>query len=267
MRLTFVGGGNMGEVILSAVLTAGLAVADEVTVCDINRERRDYLAKRFGVAVTDNSRRAVAGSNVVILAVKPQDMAKATDELNGNLKPGQLVLSVVAGARIAPIQRGLGHTAVVRSMPNTPAQIGQGMTVWTCAVKVSTEQRRTAEAILGAMGREIAVENEDDIDKATAVSGSGPAYLFLFIEALASAAVDIGLAADVAHELVLTTVLGAGLLVEQSGRDPAELRRMVTSPGGTTAAALAELANGKFNELVTRAVRAAYRRARELGDG
>ncbi len=267
MRITLIGGGNMGEAMLSAVLTAGLAVPDEVTVSDVSGERREYLAERFGVTVTDDSRQAIAGSDVVVLAVKPQNLAEAMAGLNGGLKPEQLVLSIVAGARITAIQRGLGHSAVVRSMPNTPAQIGQGMTVWNSAAEVSAEQRQAAGAVLGAMGREIAVDDEDDIDKATAVSGSGPAYLFLFAEALAAAAVDIGLSADVAQELVLATVLGASHLVEQSGRDPAELRRMVTSPGGTTAAALAELAEGKFSELVTRAVRAAYQRAKELGEG
>jgi len=267
MRISFIGGGNMGEAMLSAVLAAGLVTSDEVTVSDISRERREYLGERFGVTVTDDSRQAVAGSDMVVLAVKPQNLAEAMAELNGRLTPEQLVLSIVAGVRIAAIQSGLGHNAVVRSMPNTPAQIGQGMTVWTAAAEVSAEQRRAAGAVLGAMGREIAVGNEDDIDKATAISGSGPAYLFLFVEALVAAAGDIGLPAEVAQELVLATVLGAARLVEQSGRDPAELRRMVTSPGGTAAAALTELAEGKFGELMTRAVRAAYQRARELGDG
>jgi pyrroline-5-carboxylate reductase len=187
--------------------------------------------------------------------------------LAGGLAEGQLVLSIVAGATIAAIQEGLGHQAVVRSMPNTPAQIGQGMTVWTCSAAVSAQQRETAAAILGAMGRQIAVDGEDDIDKATAVSGSGPAYLFLFVEALTDAAVEIGLSPEVARELVLATVLGAGRLIQESGAEAAELRRRVTSPGGTTAAALAELAEGNFSELLTRAVRAAYQRAKELGRG
>ncbi len=267
MRIGFIGGGNMGEAMLSAVLAAGLATSDQVTVSDVSRERQEYLAERFGVTVTDDNRRAAAGSDIIVLAVKPQNLAEAMAGLNGSLRPAQLVLSIVAGTRIESIQRGLGHAAVVRSMPNTPAQIGQGMTVWTSAAEVSAEQRQSAGAVLGAMGREIAVGDEDNVDKATAVSGSGPAYLFLFIEALTGAAVEIGISPEVAQELVLTTVLGAGRLVEQSGRDPAELRRMVTSPGGTTAAALSELAEGKFSELMTRAVRAAYRRARELGSG
>ena len=267
MRISFIGGGNMGEAMLSAVLDAGLATSSEVTVSDPIRERREYLAERYGVAVTDDSRRVVAGSDVVILAMKPQTLPQAMAELSGGLKPEQLVLSIIAGARISAIQNGLGHKTVVRSMPNTPAQIGQGMTVWTSAAEVSEQQRQQAKAILGTMGREIAVGDEDDIDKATAISGSGPAYLFLFVEALTAAAGEIGLTAEVAEELVLATVLGAGHLIEQSGRDPAELRRMVTSPGGTTAAALAELTEGKFNELVARAVQVAYQRAKELGEG
>ncbi len=265
MRIGFIGGGSMGEAMLSAVLAAGLAASDQVTVSDISRERQEYLAERYGVTVTDDNRRAAAGSDIVVLAVKPQNLAEAMAGLNGGLTPAQLVLSIVAGARIESLKRGLGHAAVVRSMPNTPAQIGQGMTVWTSTAEVSGEQRRTTAAVLGAMGREIAVGDEDDIDRATAVSGSGPAYLFLFVEALTAAAVEIGLSPEVARELVLTTVLGAGRLVEQPGRGPAELRQMVTSPGGTTAAALEALAEGKFSELVTRAVRAAYQRAGELG--
>jgi len=255
----------MGEAMLSAVLSKHLATVQSVTVSDISPERRQHLAGKYGIAVTDDNRQAVADTDVIVLAVKPQNLAGVTTELNGLLRPEQLVLSIIAGARLDTICQGLEHRAVVRAMPNTPAQIGQGMTIWIATEEVTEQQNEWAGSILSVMGHETAVSSEDQIDMATAVSGSGPAYLFLFVEALVDAAIQLGLSRDMAQELVLTTVLGSGQLIEESGREPAELRRMVTSPGGTTAEALRELEQGKFAELLTRAVRAAYERAKQLG--
>jgi pyrroline-5-carboxylate reductase len=265
MKIAFIGGGNMGEAMLSAVLGKHLVTVQSVTVSDVSPERRQYLEQQYDVTVTDDNRQAVAGADVVVLAVKPQNLAEAMAELKGTLAPEQLVLSIIAGARLDTICQGLGHRAVVRAMPNTPAQIGKGMTVWTTIEEVTEQQRELASSILGVMGHEIAVGSEDQIDMATAISGSGPAYLFLFVEALVDAAVQLGLSLEMAQELVLTTVLGSGHLIEESGREPAELRRMVTSPGGTTAEALRELEQGDFSDLISRAVRAAYERARQLG--
>lgn len=265
-KISFIGGGNMAEVMLSAMLREAISLPGDVRVSDPKPERRQHLAQKYGVKTGESNREAAAGADLVILAVKPQDLAAVMAELKGNLELSQLVLSIIAGAGIGKLERGLGHKRIVRVMPNTPAQVGQGMSVWTATAAVSAGQKAVAGSMLKAMGKEIMVGDEDFIDKATAVSGSGPAYLFLFVEALAQAAESLGFSPEVASELVLQTVLGSSQFLAESGRTPAELRKMVTSPGGTTAAALAVFEKGRFAELVRDAVAAAYRRARELGE-
>jgi len=217
------------------------------------------------VAVMNNNRLAVDKGEVVVLAIKPQNLIEVMAELKGQLKPTQLVLSIIAGARINTLCLGLNHSRVARVMPNTPAQIGEGISVWTATAEVTEQQKGWVGSILGAMGKEICVDDERYIDMATAVSGSGPAYIFLIIESLVEAAVHIGLPRDMAQELVLQTVLGSGHFMQKSGKQPAELRRMVTSPGGTTAEALLQLEKGGFSDLLMQAVSAAYNRAKGLG--
>jgi len=265
MKIAFIGGGNMGEAMLSAILDKKLSKPQAISVSDIDKSRCQYLEQKYGVAVMSDNLLAAASGEVVILAIKPPQLAEVMAELKGALKPAQLVLSIVAGAKMASLQRGLNHSGIVRAMPNTPARIGEGMTVWTASDAVGEQQKYWAGSILGAMGREIYVADEQYLDMATAVSGSGPAYLFLFLEALTEAAEAIGLPGAVARELALQTTLGSVHLVQKTGEEPAELRRMVTSPGGTTAAALRELGEGGFNELIKRAVNAAYGKARSLG--
>jgi len=265
MKIAFIGGGNMGEAMVSAILDKGLAEPEATCVSDVDKRRRDYLARKYSVAVTGSNRQAVGGGDVVVLAVKPQNLAEVMTELGGRLKPAQLVLSIVAGARIDTLSLGLRHGSIVRAMPNTPAQIGEGISVWTATADVTAQQKGWASSILGAMGKEIYVDDERYIDMATAVSGSGPAYVFLFMESLVDAAIGIGLPQDIAKELVLQTMLGSGHFAQKSGKELAELRRMVTSPGGTTAEALLQFEKGEFAELVKRAVKAAYNKARELG--
>ena len=265
MKITFIGGGNMAEAMLSAVLDKGLSQPQAVLVSDISEARRRHLEEKYGVAVTSDNRQAVGRGEVVVLAIKPQNLAEVMAGLNGHLQPARLVLSIVAGARIGAIRSGLSHNRVVRAMPNTPAQIGVGMSVWTATAEVTELQKGWAGSILGAMGREIYIDDEKYIDMATAVSGSGPAYVFLFMEALVAAAVHIGLPRGMAQELVLETVLGSGRFVQRSEKPLAELRRMVTSPGGTTAEALLRLEKGGFSELIRQAVMAAYNKAKSLG--
>ncbi|MFH1002803.1 MAG: pyrroline-5-carboxylate reductase [Chloroflexota bacterium] len=265
MKIALIGGGNMGEAMLSAIGDKGLAAAGDITVSDVSEPRRQYLSRTHGVKVTADNRQAVAAAEVVVLAVKPQHLAEVMAGLKGRLASGQLLLSIVAGARIDTLRAGLGHDRIVRVMPNTPAQIGEGMSVWTATAGVTALQKERAGAILGAMGKQLYVTDEDDIDKATAVSGSGPAYIFYFVEALTAAAEGLGLPPDTAAGLVRQTLAGSAHFLEKSGKEPAELRRMVTSPGGTTAAALARLEEGQFAGLVREAVAAAYRRAKELG--
>ena len=265
IEVAFIGGGAMGEAILSAILDRGLSTPQAVWVSDIKDERRQHLKQKYGVTATEDNRKATHNADVVILAIKPQNLAEVLPGLEGQLKPAQLVLSIVAGARIMTLCQGLGHRHVVRVMPNTPAQIGEGISVWIATDEVTETQKKWARAILSTMGQEICVDDEKYLDMATAISGSGPAYFFLFVEALVQSAVNIGLSPDVARELVLQTMLGSGHLIQKSGKSPAELRKMVTSPGGTTAEALLQFEKGDFTNLVSKAVTAAYHRARELG--
>ena len=266
MKIAVIGGGVMGEVMLSAVLGKGLSTPPAISVSDIKETRLQHLREEYGVAVMASNRLAVEKGEVVILAIKPQSLVGVMAELNGQLKPDQLVLSIIAGARINTLSLGLNHSSVVRVMPNTPARIGEGISVWAATAEVTEQQKGWAASILGAMGKEIYVDDEKYIDMATAISGSGPAYIFLFVESLVDAAVHIGLPRNMAQELVLETMLGSGHLVQKSGRQPAELRRMVTSPGGTTAEALLHFEKGGFSGLILQAVIAAYNKAKRLGD-
>ncbi len=265
MKIAFIGGGNMGEAMLSAILDKRLSSPQAISVSDISESRRQHLEQKYGVMVMSDNRLIAARGEVVVLAIKPQNLSGVMDELSGQLKSTQLVLSIIAGARVNTLCRGLNHGSLVRAMPNTPAQIGEGISVWTASAGVSKQQRKQASSILSAIGREIYVDDEKYIDMATAVSGSGPAYFFLFIEALVEAAMHIGLPRNMAQELVLQTMLGSGHLIQRSSKEPAELRRMVTSPGGTTAEALLELEKGGFANLLRQAVSAAYNKARRLG--
>ena len=265
MKIAFIGGGNMGEAVLAAVLKKGVAKPEAIIVSDIADPRRKLLARKYRVAVTGSNQQAVEIGDILILAVKPQNLTELVKELKGQLKRSQLVLSIIAGAKAKTLARRLKHDSIVRAMPNTPAQVGEGISVWTATAKVGRQQKEFARAILEAMGKEVYVDNEKYIDMATAISGSGPAYFFLMVEALVDAAVSIGLPRDKALALVLQTMLGSGHLIQRSDKEPAELRQMVTSPGGTTAQALEQFKKGKFAGLVKQAVKAAYKKARELG--
>jgi len=265
MKIAFIGGGVMGEAMLSAILDKKLSLPQAISVSDVNQARCQHLGQKYSMAVMSNNRQAIEGSDVVVLAIKPQNLVEVMAELSGQLKSAQLVLSIIAGARVNTLRLGLNHSRVVRVMPNTPAQIGEGISVWTATTEVTKEQKEWAASILGAMGKEIYVDDEKYIDMATAVSGSGPAYLFLFVESLVDAAVDIGLPRDMALELVLEMILGSVHFMQKSGKEAAELRRMVTSPGGTTAEALLRLERGGFSDLLKQAVNAAHDKAKRLG--
>ena len=267
MKVAFIGGGNMGEAMLSRVLERKLSTRETIFVSDASEARRQYLEKIYHVNTTNNNRSAAAVSEIILLAIKPQNLTQVMAELKGQLKPSQLILSIIAGARIDTLRHGLNHNSIVRAMPNTPAQIGEGITVWTTTPDVSSKQKEWAQVILGTIGQEIFVDDEKYLDMATAVSGSGPAYFFLFVETLADAAVSIGLPREMAEKLVLQTMLGSGSLLKKSGKPAAELRRIVTSPGGTTAEAISVFEKGAFSELVRQAVTAAYHKARQLGGG
>ena len=267
MRVAFIGSGNMGEAMIAAMVSGGMTSPDAVRACDIDETRRTAIEGRYGVRCTADAAAASDGCDVVVLSIKPQVLPDVLKELKGALKPEQLVVSIVAGARLDTIVKGLGHDRVVRVMPNTPAQVGQGMSVWTATSAVSAEQKDQARALLTAMGREIYFADEKFIDMATAISGSGPAYVFLVMEALTDAAVHIGLPRDAAMELVTQTVLGSAHLALESGKHPAELKNAVTSPGGTTAEGLLCLEEGGVRAIIAQAVIAAHDKATALGGG
>ena len=264
MKITFIGGGTMGEALLKSIITKRVAASGDITVSDVSQKRRDTLKKNYKVKTTDRNLEAAKKSEVIILAVKPQDVNTVLQELQG-LSPKQLVLSIAAGVTLETLRKGLDHTNLIRAMPNMPAQIGKGMTVWTALPEVSQKQKDMAKAVLAASGEELYVKSEKYIDMATAVSGSGPAYIFLVIEALTDAGVHIGLPRDIAEKLVIETVIGSARAVKATGKHPAELRNMVTSPGGTTTEGILQLETGGLRSLLLRAVIAAFDKAKSLG--
>jgi pyrroline-5-carboxylate reductase len=265
MKLAFIGGGMMGEAIIGGVLGKQLASPADITVCEIVAERRKYLADTHGVSVGDEAGKAAAGADVVVLAVKPQEFAAAGKSLDGSLSGGQTVMSIMAGVTISSIKAAVKHDAVVRAIPNTPAQIGEGMTVWTATPAVPDSARESIARVLSVLGQEIYVADEKYIDMATAVSSSGPAYVFLVIEAMIDAAVHIGLRREMAMPMVLQTVLGSARYAQTTGKHPAELRNQVTSPGGTTTEGLQVLEGAAVRAAFIEAIQAAYDKAKELG--
>lgn len=265
MKITFIGGGNMGEAILKAVISRGLSTPKEITICDISEARRNYLRKEYMVKVTPDNTVGINNAEVIVLAVKPQTLSGVLTELNRKLKTNQLVVSIIAGVPVRTIRIGLNHKRIVRSMPNTPAQVGEGMTVWTATPEVTQKQKKQAKEILGTMGQELFIDDEKYIDMATAVSGSGPAYVFYFVESLTEAALKIGWAPELAEKLAIQTLVGATSLLQKSGKKPADLRKAVTSPGGTTAAAIEQFNKGEYKQLIIQAIEAALKRAKELG--
>ena len=266
MRTTFIGGGVMAEAIFSRALAARVLDASDVCVAEPVAARRDYLAQAYSVAVTDSNVEAIRNAELIVLSVKPQHFAAVASGLQGELGAGQTALSIIAGLAVPSITNELQHDAVIRVMPNTPAQVGQGMSVWIATEAVPEETRGAAKALLGVLGLEWYVTDEHYLDMATALSGSGPAYVFSFIEALVEAGVYTGMPRDMATTLAVQTVLGSAQLAQETGENPALLRERVTSPGGTTAEALRELESRGFRSTILEAVAAAHRKARELGE-
>ena len=261
-----VGSGVMAEAMIAGLLRGQLVEPGQVVASHPRTERREHLAREYGIRAVAGNVEAVEGADVVLLAIKPQMLAKVGREIGPRLRRGQLVLSVIAGATTTALTGHLGHKQVVRSMPNTPARLGRGVTVWYATPETTVEQRAQASALLGALGMELEVDDEKLVAMATAVSGTGPTYVFLVMEALIDAAVHLGFPRHIAHDLVIETLEGSTLFAKQSGLHPAELRNMVTSPGGTSAAALHELESGRLRTVLSEAVFAAYRRTVELGE-
>jgi pyrroline-5-carboxylate reductase len=261
-----VGSGVMAEAMIGGLIRGGLVTPDQVVASHPRAERRAALASALGIRVVPSNAEAVADADLILLAVKPASLAKVGKEIGPHLRDGQLVLSVLAGPTTRALTTTLGHDQVVRAMPNTPARIGAGMTVWYATPATTEEQRAQAKTLLGALGAELEVEDEKWVAMATAVSGTGPAYVFLVMEALIDAAVHLGFPRHIAHDLVIETLEGSTRFAKQSGDHPAVLRNMVTSPGGTSAAAIHELESGRLRTVLSEAVWAAFRRTIEVGD-
>jgi len=268
-KIAFIGPGVMAEAMIAGLIRNGIAKPDSMVGAGPRQERGSELSAQYGISFTTDNRLAVSQADVVVLSVKPQRMERVLLGLKDSLKKEALVLSIVAGATMHSIMSALNHEMVVRSMPNTPAQIGEGITVWTISAKVTDEQKEMARLILGALGDEIFVEEETYLDMATALSGTGPAYIFLFMEAMVDAGVHLGFPRRIAEQLVAQTVRGS-VDYYQKRSDPvhlARLRNEVTSPGGTSAAALYYLEKAGFRTAISRAIWAAYQRTLELGKG
>lgn len=263
-KIGFVGGGNMAEAIIRSLLDGGLCLASDILVSDVRRERLAHLRGGFGVDVAESNTACAESSDIVILAIKPQSMAAVLEELSRARTDGTLVISIAAGITTAAIEGALGaKAAVVRVMPNTPALIGEGMSIWARGRGLGDEGANYTRCILRALGKELEV-GEELMDAATALSGSGPAYVFYLLEAMEKAGVELGFSAAQALPIAIQTVIGAARLVETSGVRPEELRRRVTSPGGTTAAALKMLEEHHVRKAFVAAIKAACARAGEL---
>tara|TARA_A100001037_G_scaffold117140_2_gene106616 strand:+ start:13778 stop:14602 length:825 start_codon:yes stop_codon:yes gene_type:complete len=265
MHVAFVGGGVMAEAMLSQAIASGICLAKDIQVSELIEARVDYLKNQYGVRAGSIAIDLNNFDGLVVIAVKPQQITQVYSELGGRFNENHTAVSIAAGITLKSLVNGLGHDRIVRVMPNTPAQIGQGMSVWTATKPVPFKDIEDIKILLSTLGREWFVNEEEYIDKATAISGSGPAYVFAFIESLINAAIAIGMPLDMAEVLVKETVAGSSNLAKLSEHSPSKLREMVTSPGGTTAAALPELSNGGLNEIVSKAAAAALNRAKELG--
>jgi pyrroline-5-carboxylate reductase len=266
MRIGIVGGGFMGEAFLRGILRAEVAAPSDIAVAEISTARRTALSEH-DVRVTEDAESAVIGADLVLLAVKPPDIAATVEAMRGAIPSGAVLVSIAAGVALDEIQRLSGHRACVRVMPNLPAAIGEGAAVYLTSDAVSEAQRELVRKMLGAVATAVVeVHDDEEVDLATAVHGSGPAYIYMVIESIIDAAVRLGMKRPDATELVLATVAGAARYAVETGTHPAELRNAVTSPGGTTAAGLAELEAAGLRAAFDEAIEAAFARARELGE-
>lgn len=268
-RLAFIGCGVMAESIVAGMLRQNLVRAEQIAASHPRPNRRDELQTKYGIEVFADNSAAVASlpdnDSIVVLCVKPQRVGGVLQEVKNAVKPTQIVVSIVAGATVETISEALNNNLIVRTMPNTPSQIGAGMTAWTCAEAVSDAQKAQVKTLLTALGKELYVENERQIDMATALSATGPTYIFMMMEAMTDAGVHLGFSRETAKELVQETMLGSVRFAMESHKHPAELRNMVTSPGGTSAEAIYQMEKGGLRTVLSKAVYSAYQKAVALG--
>jgi pyrroline-5-carboxylate reductase len=265
-RVAFVGSGVMAEVLIRGLLAHGLTSPSRIWAAGPRPDRAAELVRAHGIHATISNLEAIGNADLVVLAVKPVALAPVLRQIRSSLRPEQVVVSIVAGVRLAALAGALGRPAVVRCVPNLPCRIGRGLTVWTATPQVSAEARETVRSLLQTMGREVFFPDEAQVDRATAAYGTGPALLAQFVKALEDAAVYLGEPRTLARELLLETILGTAEMMLSSGHPPTELVDEVASPGGLTSRALHELNEGRFPAVLHRAVAAAYRRTIEIGD-
>lgn len=266
-RICFVGAGVMAEAMISGIISRNVVPPSHIWASGPRQERATRLAEYYGIRSGTSNAEAVMHSDVVVLSVKPQTLPKVLKELKPHIRPDHLVISVVAGARLNLIGRTLKHPAVVRCMPNLPCQIHRGMTIWTASEEVSEAHRQFVQRMLQTVGKELYVQEELDVDRATAVNGTGPAIIAYFVKALEDGANFIGESRSMARQSVLQTIIGTAEMILQSERHVAELIDGVTSPGGTTSRALHVLQRGQFSATLTDAIDAAFQRSVEMGHG
>ena len=263
-RIALVGAGVMAESIVAGLLNEGIVHSDQLVASHPREDRRVQLSAKYGIEVVESNAAAIAGADLVVLTIKPQMMPSVMADLADVLQPDQTVISIAAGTTIAQMHKGLRHDAIVRVMPNTPAQIGEGMAVWYAVPEVGASAREKVRLALGALGMELEVEQEKYVDMATALSGTGPTYVFLMMEALIDAGVHMGFPRRIAEQIVMQTVGGSVSYARESGKHLAELRNMVTSPGGTSAEAIYQMEKGGLRTILSKSVHAAYKRTKSL---
>ena len=265
MRIAFIGGGKMAEAIIGGLIKARAVEPANISVGEPIQERADHLRETYGVQTTNNNREAAQKALILVLAVKPQDLPTACDDIRPGLSREQTVLSIVAGATLNTLLRLLDHRSVVRVMPNAPAQVGYGMTVWTATPEVDDTTKAFVVDLCNALGDQAYVTEEKYLDMATALSASGPAFIWLFLEALVDGGVHLGLPRDLASKLAIQTMLGSAQMARELGSHPAILRNMVTSPGGTTVEGVLALEEGSLRAVVGQALLAAFAKSQSLG--
>ncbi len=264
-KFAFIGAGNMAEALVSGILKSRLGSSGSITATDISKSRVDYFQKMFQIQVGSDNAKEAKKADVIVLCVKPQNMDGVLSEIQGSLSQEQLIISVAAGYPLKRIQQYLpGNIPLVRAMPNTPAVIQEGVTALAGTPGLSPHHLQLAQTIFESVGKVVIVD-ESLMDAVTGLSGSGPAYVYLVIEALTDGGVRVGLPRPVAAVLAAQTVLGAARMVLETGEHPALLKDRVTSPGGTTIAGLQQLETGQIRAVFMNAVEAATRRSHELG--
>ena len=265
LKIAFIGSGAMAGAMIAGLLRENLAEPQNLFAADPRVERGLELREKYGVQPFTDNAAAVKEANVVVLSIKPQRLSAVLEGLKGHIPEEALVISIIAGATMKKIGKGLKHKKVIRTMPNTPARIGEGITVWVASDAVSDEQKAQASTILSALGEEVFVEDEYYLDMATALSGSGPAYIFMFMEAMIDAGVHMGFPRRISEKLVVQTMRGSVNFYDRNNMHVAALRNQVTSSGGTSAEALYYLEKAGVRTAISRAIWAAYQRSLELG--